>query len=404
MQKFICAIMCVALLASLLAGCGSAKQDSTVSAYLDMAQDYLDEGDYASALDVLQKGLEKTNDTKLAMKIAEVAALQQSKEPTDATTVPAAFDCSQFAGKWAEADASWEKGGMILEILPTDAGMSIKITYTQAAPMSRTAEVVASVSATDIHDGAVSFRFDDDGWGNAGNVTLKLADPMICTVADLVASPVAQWGMYAGDFELQRNDAADEQMTLKNILSSENQRRINIFLSNFAEQNFNAYPANDYALLKFAYRYSKINSPTLVEYKNESAYMDKNAVDDILMRFFDRTVTPSDNSMVFSNPENMNEHIFYGAGVYEFTASFGEFCGYVAIADTMVDNGDGTYDVQFSIYSSQADSLNGYYDLTADQAVSDGSLQFCKTGNATVKDYTRPNGVQAYQLLWYSVN
>ena len=200
------------------------------------------------------------------------------------------------------------------------------------------------------------------------------------------------------------DDAIAEEEEETFALSKDNQQRINIFLSNFAEQCFVEYPvADDYFLLQFAYTYSQINSPGLISYTDYSACMSKSDVDSILNRFFGKTVVPSDNSMIFSHPMSPEDSIAYGANTYEFVAATGEFRGYVAIVYDMEKNSNGTYDVLFDIYTTESDSLSKYYEMTAEEAERSNGLSLYQHGSATVKDYTRPNGKETYQLISYSV-
>lgn len=263
-----------------------------------------------------------------------------------------------------------------------------------------------------IRDGELIVKFNDDGWGNMGTAYLYFREPdyIQCRIANMLASSTASWGFYEDTFDLYRYDA-----TPNNMANASNgdvlhdhaiQKRINIFLSNFAEQRCAQYPfANDYQMLNFAYIYSQINSNSLISYDDYSAFMNKSDVDDILNRFFGRTVIPSDNSMIFYSPYG-SDYISYGAGQYEFIAAMGEYRGYVAVAYDMVDNGDGTYTVWFDTYMVSMDSqtdYSEYYGMIMEEAGSDESLSLYQHGQAIVKDYTRPNGKVTYQLISYSV-
>ena len=193
----------------------------------------------------------------------------------------------------------------------------------------------------------------------------------------------------------------------RNMLKEEGiQKRINLFLSNFAEQNFRGYPAGEYKMLTFAYIYSKINSNGLITYSNGDACISKSDMDAVLMQYFGRSIEPFENA---SFGDGYGSFVYYRNGQYIFTPGDGEFYGYVAVVTSMTDNGDGTYSVQFNIYSVAEDvyfnngSMSHYYGMSAAEAAADSTLTLYSSGQATVKDYTRANGVQSYHLVWYNV-
>lgn len=447
-KRLIYVMILISLILSALSGCGK-KEDFAADVYLDIAQGYVDEGDYSSAVDALKKGYEATKDNRIAAMIAELVIQMGEKEETESTelveepkvsptekptVVPTEAtddiqletasnkennveNYSQFSGSWSERDASWEQGGMLMDIKCTDKTITINLSYVQSAPMNRVAEFEVQESLANISDKELIVKFYNDGWGNTGTACFYFdnSDHIECRIIDMVISNTALWGFCEKTFDLYRNDviSGDLSYDANNVLddnlldNQDNQKRINIFLSNFAEQRCSQYPfENDYQLLYFAYVYSTINSNSLITYDEYCAYMNKGDVDDILNRFFGRTVIPSDNSMIFYPNYGPGDFIAYGANQYQFIAATGEYRGYVAVASDMIDNGDGTYTVWFDTYMVSMDSqtdYSEYYGMSIEEAESDGRLSLYQHGQAIVKDYTRSNGKETYQLIEYRV-
>lgn len=187
-----------------------------------------------------------------------------------------------------------------------------------------------------------------------------------------------------------------------NLLSSKNQKKVNIFLSNFAEQGFEKYPADDHAMLNFGYIFCKYNKQEYLYSAGEYYCVDKKHMDTVLKDYFGKTVSPSDSFTVFYGKYN-NDIITYDAGTYSFEMADGEFSEYVAIANYMESNGDGTYTVDFDIYAAYEGLENSYYSLTASEAENSSKLEWHTSGLAVIQEHTRSTGVESYILLKYTV-
>lgn len=184
------------------------------------------------------------------------------------------------------------------------------------------------------------------------------------------------------------------------------QRRINVFLSNFAEASFQSYPCSKYEMLSFAYTHARINEDGEVRFGNSEYYISDTDTNNILNKYFG--VSYEENGApdtVEYTDQYGTQHIRYDGSYYYFPAADGGFYGYVAIAKEMRKNSDGSYTVKFDVYSLAAlweDEASNYYDYTATQASTSDALEFCYSGTAKVKDHTRSDGTQSYLLTAFS--
>ena len=62
--KWLAIIMAASMILTTATACG--KKDTVAETYKTMAQEYMDKLDYASAIEILQKGIEETNNEELA--------------------------------------------------------------------------------------------------------------------------------------------------------------------------------------------------------------------------------------------------------------------------------------------------------------------------------------------------
>lgn len=179
------------------------------------------------------------------------------------------------------------------------------------------------------------------------------------------------------------------------LLNNENRRRVNIFLSNFAEQSMQSYPTGDYEKLDFGHIFCKINKNELLHYDGDIEYILKSDMDRILQDYLGTTVKPDEAGEVFQNT------VTYQNGRYEWLAADGEMYDYIAIANGMEPYGSGSYRVSFDIYAAYEGVESGYYQLTAGDAAASSALEWCGHGWAVLRDHVRSNGTQSYLLLDY---
>lgn len=195
---------------------------------------------------------------------------------------------------------------------------------------------------------------------------------------------------------------APANIDLLDSFSDDEIYQINIFLSNFSEQRFKAYPCSDYDLLFFGYMYAKVNNREVLGNTSTDYYVNKANMDSILKRFFGTTVEVADGTVL----DEHNYPVTYRDGTYYYPAADGASVSYCSIATSMVDNGNGTYTVTFDNYQGVEPhmSMSPYYGMTDAQASARSDIEKYGSGTAVVRDYTRSNGVESYQLISYSTN
>ena len=186
-------------------------------------------------------------------------------------------------------------------------------------------------------------------------------------------------------------------------LLAENQRKINLFLSNFAETYFEEYPCSEYDMLMFGFIHSKINSSKTLKYDDYVEYINKKDMDTVLKDYFDKTIKPDEEGELFCADEDMDWYVTFDGRRYEIDAADGECYDYIAVAKSMVDNGDGTYKVEFDVYYAEDGVKSSYYDYTLAQAAKSSKLERTKRGTAIVKEHTRSNGKESYALIKYTL-
>ena len=193
---------------------------------------------------------------------------------------------------------------------------------------------------------------------------------------------------------------------------ADKQYGINIFLSNFSEQDFPGYTADmDLAsLYRFAFLYANYNGRgryNLSTQELNGNYYFTLPFDDlntIIRRFFDREL-PETARYICTSPDEYGS--FYQDGYYFTLAASGEIYTKFTVANSISDIGDGKYVVDFGVYEldwqylSSATSIpSEIYSLNKDNVYS--KAQYLNSGTAIVKPYDN-NGIPSYQLLSYQL-
>lgn len=179
------------------------------------------------------------------------------------------------------------------------------------------------------------------------------------------------------------------------------QQRLNTFLTNFAETRFDTYPCTKYEMLSFAKTHIELNDDGEVFYSTHLAYVTGDTINDILYKYFGVTYSTNGSIAEFYSPSG-NDMISYNGEAYCYQLAAGEGYSYVAIASDITRDSDGAYTVKYDVYSLVdfwEDDTADYYKYSSYQARNSIKLDYCYSGVARVKDYTRTNGVQSYQLL-----
>ena len=275
--------------------------------------------------------------------------------------------------------------------------------------------VTACMSAAQIHinngdyDAAISVLEEGIGMVNSPKLTQMLEEVKQKAAAQ---APTATENVENTQQEETQPTVPSEPVVTEPVeseaLLKDNQRKINVFLSNFAESYFDEYPCNDYSLLSFGRVHYSLNDWEKVysNWEEDYEYVKKSDMDRLLKDFFGKTVTPKDDYVIYYDGSNFSDEIVYmDDGYYYYEVGYGEFYDYVAIAKAMVDNGDGTYTVAFDIYAADVEEGldDSDYSYTAEKAARSSKLDRCKTGTAVVKEHTRSTGKESYQLIEYKV-
>lgn len=189
--------------------------------------------------------------------------------------------------------------------------------------------------------------------------------------------------------------------------TAEERYKINIFLSNFSEQWFNAgsdmaftdYIIDPDQLINFAYRWYMLNAEKSLEIIDGSyAALTFDQVNDTLDRYFGFTL--SKDEFAYSSFEIRNQKIVMPFGAGESYPNF-------SVASEITESGNGNYLVRFKIYSL-IEAMSGgnkvtdkeWYCLTEAEASQSSALEYHSSGYAIVRPY-QENGIDSYQLVSY---
>lgn len=199
-------------------------------------------------------------------------------------------------------------------------------------------------------------------------------------------------------------------------LSANERYELNIFLSNFYEVGFAKYDelSNDNNdLIYFGCMHNAANRTSSAVHITESEAADyvnldddihscykvsKEGVENSVKRYFGKTVEHT--SARYTDSYGFLWEQGYNNGTYYFDyGEEGAVIVYVAIADAMYKNYDGTYTVSFNGYISDANIIPSAYYCSANSVPNDyGRKQIF--GKAIVRPYEY-NGRNTYQLVRY---
>ena len=239
--------------------------------------------------------------------------------------------------------------------------------------------------------------------------------------------------VFAQSQEYEQTLSAENEISL----SDEQRYELNIFLSNFSEQNFHtiikwdevsntvrylpgeffdASAADPMDLAYFTWLYAKINANAaqMVTYEDYYYYgVDIATLNRYAMRFFNRTL---DLSQIYTG--EWNEYTGYSivtvGDMVCRPAADGETYSCLSVAEHLYDLGDGTMWVEFVVYeatdygSEGITSIGGVnnkdiYYITAEEAARHPDLERRIWGEAIVRPYTMDSGRETYQLITYEL-
>ncbi|MCR5673722.1 MAG: hypothetical protein K6F87_08435 [Lachnospiraceae bacterium] len=213
---------------------------------------------------------------------------------------------------------------------------------------------------------------------------------------------------------MTRSEAADEDAAYdfssddygeEIELTKDMQKKLNVFVSNFAEQGMESF---DYGhpdlekVTRFAYMWSKINKQSNIKVEGNYYCISFDLIKKIAEKYFALTVTEDELNGISWDEEN------YGAfrnGKFYAPLADGETYTTLAIVSGANDFGSDTMRVEFSVYDLDLDiyfeSTEGiskkYYSMSASEAVKSSDLTKVGSGYAIV----RKDG-DSYKLMYYS--
>ena len=187
--KWLAIIMAASMILTTATACG--KKDTVAETYKTMAQEYMDKLDYASAIEILQKGIEETNNEELASMLETCMEWEYGFNEELTAIV-------DYTGFWSNQDFGTEMIGKILEVTINDD--VITFTYTEKDLLNgTTATFGKTMDISEASDCEVSFDFVDD-WNNSGTISLVFDCLEIqCSISNLTYNS-SSWGVSEGSF------------------------------------------------------------------------------------------------------------------------------------------------------------------------------------------------------------
>jgi len=183
----------------LVAGCSS--ESTSTSLYdnnMEKGKDAYIANDFESAIAYFSeaKQLKPTPEANELLNKA-IAQSESRAASTAQATEERVPDLDALVGEWGQVRTD-RAGYHYMNIQKVDSRtMTVFMESTQDPPVSRTASI--EVDAT-VEGGALHFRYDDDGWGNQGQGTIKLKDgqSLEVTLEETYSNPDAGWSLHNG--------------------------------------------------------------------------------------------------------------------------------------------------------------------------------------------------------------
>ena len=191
-------------------------------------------------------------------------------------------------------------------------------------------------------------------------------------------------------------------------LSKEDQYKLNLFISNFAEQGFVFYDEEEKrdveALTDFAYMWIKINKYRDIEIEGSYYKISIEKVKSIVDKYFG--IRLSDDELYGYDWSKSEHETFCKSGYYYVPAADGETYTGLAIVEQAEDTGDGTLWLYFTTFNLDLDvywdSDEGiskkYYSMSFKEAMDSKDLEMGYGGMAIVKKEG-----DSYKLKYYKI-
>jgi len=196
------------------------------------------------------------------------------------------------------------------------------------------------------------------------------------------------------------------QTNIINNMEIDEREKLNTFISNFAEIEFPDYDSNNYEesqLINFLILHNYANNNGNIEVsKNHNIKLYANIVQKNTARFFNKSVNMIDTDIVeYDNSDNA----FYST-TYKLNSnnqysklSYNEYYS-LAVIDSMYEQEDGTYSLEFTIYKSDLKLNKSFYSYSSNDALNNNNLSVIRHGEAVICDYY-VDSINKYQLLSY---
>lgn len=203
----------------------------------------------------------------------------------------------------------------------------------------------------------------------------------------------------------------EQEGNLIDSFSSQDQYKINLFVSGLCQSTLIQYPTTDYELLQFANNYKSTYGEDVIAFGNYYERVPKADVDSILMEVFGKTITPIGEHQLFEPDNPYDITAIYDGGYYYLQPAYpseGAASVWFAIVDSMYRNEDGTYTIHFNeylwgLYSPEdpVESMDTYYAYKPKDAEY-LAANIIASGTAIIKDHTTTEGKSIYQVLEFS--
>lgn len=192
------------------------------------------------------------------------------------------------------------------------------------------------------------------------------------------------------------------------LVYGKEQYNINIFLSNFSEQdmgNFDVSKKDFNQMIGFAYLKSRINTPSDI-YGNENGecMLTLKQVNKKLKRYFDTTLSKPKSSYSYWWDIQYDGEYFYFPSDVDFVYN------QMSVAEQVLELPNGNFEIHFAIYT--VDKYNNPGDYVTDKSLyymdptdakTDSRLTFVGTGVATVKN-KGGDDFSSLRLIKYKLN
>ena len=193
-------------------------------------------------------------------------------------------------------------------------------------------------------------------------------------------------------------------------IDADTQYKLNLFLSNFSESFFGNWEAgNDryasFDRIMFIFSWYNLNKNDQLKFSEDyDAMLSYEQVNERHQRFFGESLSKPSDGARFTN--EYGERIYFQDGYFMTPWGAGESHADFTVARSITDNGDGTYTVEFDVYTAEDFNSGGdrltdesYYRITPDN-VKTRNVSFRYSGRAIVVPY-KSGSVDSYQLRAY---